>query len=151
MLNSQKTIEEFVQQKTLAVVGVSRNKDKFGNAIYRDLKKAGYRVFAINPNADMLEGDRCYAGLGALPEKPGGVVITLPPVKTIPVIEEAARQGIRYIWLQQGADSPEGEKLCRDLGLQLVSGECIFMYIEPVQSIHGFHRFFKRLFGKMPK
>lgn len=151
MINSQKTITEFLNQKTLAVVGVSRNKDKFGNMIYRDLKKAGYKVYAINPQADMLEGDRCYAGLGALPEKAGGVMLVIPPSKTIPVIEEAARLGISYVWLQQGADSPEAEQRCFELGLEVVSGECIYMFLEPVESIHKLHRFLRRLLGKMPK
>ncbi|MBP9040173.1 MAG: CoA-binding protein [Anaerolineaceae bacterium] len=151
MINSQKTITEFMNQKSLAVVGVSRNKDKFGNMIYRDLKKAGYKVFAINPQADMLEGDRCYAGLGALPEKVGGVMLIIPPTKTVPVIEEAARLGINYIWLQQGAESPEAELRCRELGLEVVSGECIYLYLKPVESIHKVHRFLRRLFGKMPK
>ena len=151
MKNSQKTIDEFLQQKTLAVVGVSRNKDKFGTVIYRDLKLKGYKMFGVNPNMDMVEGDRCYAGLGALPEKPGGVIIVLPPAEVIKVIEEAAALSIPYVWIQQGADSQEAEARCRELDLKFVSGECVFMFAEPVESIHKFHRFFKRLFGGMPK
>lgn len=151
MINSRKIIDEFVGLKTIAVVGVSRNKDKFGNAIYRDMKAKGYKMLAINPKLDMVEGDRCYAGLGALPEKPEGVIICINPLETVPVIEEAARLGIKYIWLQQGANSPEGEAKCQELGLNVVSGECIFMFLEPVTSIHAFHRFFVKLFGKLPK
>lgn len=151
MINSRKTIDEFMALKSIAIVGVSRNKDKFGNAIYRDLKAKGYKVMAVNPKLDMAEGDRCYAGLGALPEKAEGVVIVIPPAETVVVIEEAARLGIKYIWLQQGANSPEGEAKCQELGLNVVSGECIFMFLEPVQSIHGFHRFIWKLFGKYPK
>lgn len=151
MTTNLKTITEFLSQKTLAVVGVSRNKDKFGNMIYRDLRKAGYKVLAVNPQADMVEGDRCYAGLAALPEKVDGVMLVIPPTKTIPIIEEAARLGIKYIWLQQGADSPEAEQRCQELGIEVVNGECVYMYLEPVESIHKFHRFIRRLFGKMPK
>lgn len=151
MINSRKTIDEFMALKSIAIVGVSRNKDKFGNAIYRDLKAKGYKVMAVNPKLDMVEGDRCYAGLGALPEKADGVVIVISPAETVAVIEEAARLGIKYVWLQQGANSPESEAKCQELGLNVVSGECIFMFLEPVQSIHGFHRFIWKLFGKMPK
>jgi predicted CoA-binding protein len=151
MNNSRKTIEEFMALKTIAVVGVSRNKDKFGNAIYRDLKTKGRKVMAVNPKLDMAEGDRCYAGLGALPEKPEGVIIVISPSETIPVIEEAAQLGIKYVWLQQGANSPEGEAKCQELGVNVVSGECVFMFMDPVQSIHGFHRFINKVFGKMPK
>lgn len=151
MVTEQRSIDEFLQLKKIAVVGVSRNKDKFGNMIYRELKIAGYQVMAVNPNADMVEGDRCYAGLGALPEKPEGVVLVVPPKQAMEIVEEAARMGIRNIWVQQGADSLEIEKRCRDLELTAVNGECIFMFLEPVKSIHGFHRFLRKIFGKMPK
>jgi predicted CoA-binding protein len=150
MKNSKKTVDEFIRLKSFAVVGASRNKDKFGTAIYRDLKTRGFKVWAVNPKADMVEGDRCYAGLGALPEKPEGVIIVIPPSDTIPVIEEAAKLGIKYVWLQQGANSPEGETRCKELGLNFVSGDCIFMFMEPMESFHKFHRFLNKLFGKMP-
>jgi predicted CoA-binding protein len=151
MINSRKAIEEFLSQKSIAVVGASRNKDKFGTVIYRDLKTRGYTVYAVNPKADMVEGDRCFAGLGALPVKPDAAIVILPPSETIAIIEEAARLGIKHIWLQQGANSVEGEARCRELGLNFVSGECIFMFAEPMESFHKVHRFFNKLFGKMPK
>lgn len=151
MINSKKNIDAFLQQKKIAVVGVSRDKNKFGNMIYKDLKSAGYQVMAVNPNADMVEGDRCYAGLGALPEKPDGVLIVIPSKQGIEIIEEAARMGVRHVWVQQGADSPAVDKRLEELDLVAVSGECIFMFLEPVKSVHSFHRFFRRIFGKMPK
>ena len=151
MTNKKQMIEEFLAQKSLAVVGVSRNKDKFGNAIYRELKLKGYRVFAVNPKIDMAEGDRCFAGLGALPEIPAGVVIVVSPQTALPVIDEMARLGIKYCWLQQGADSPEAKKKCAELGINLVSGECVFMFLKPVESIHKFHRLIKTIFGGMPR
>ena len=141
----------FLSLKTLAIVGVSRNKDKFGNAIFRKMKAKGYKILAVNPRLDLVEGDRCYAGLGALPEKPEGVILAVSPSQTISVIEEAARLGSTYVWMQQGANSPEGEARCKELGLNFVSGECIFMFAEPMESFHKIHRFFNRLFGKMPK
>ncbi len=151
MINTLENIEKFLQLKKFAIVGVSRNKDKFGNMIYREMKSSGYQVMAVNPNADMVEGDRCFAGLGALPEVPDGVVVVVPPEDGVKVIEEAAALGINNIWVQQGANSSETDQKCTELNLNCVSGECIFMYLEPVKSIHGLHRFFRRLFGKMPK
>jgi predicted CoA-binding protein len=151
MINTKKNIDEFLQQEKIAVVGVSRNKDKFGNMIYRDMKTAGYKVMAVNPNADMVEGDRCYAGLGALPEKPDAVLIVLPSKQGLEIIEEAARMDVRHVWVQQGADSPEIDKRLNELDLVAVSGECVFMFLEPVKSVHAVHRFFRRIFGKMPK
>ena len=151
MKNSKGIVDEFLAQKTLAVVGVSRRKDKFGNVIYRELKTRGYQVMAVNPNADMVEGDRCYAGLGALPEKPQGIVLVIPPADGLKVLEDAAAAGIKYVWVQPGADSSVIEKRCQDLGFAAVVGECLLMFLSPVTSIHRIHRTFKSLTGRMPK
>ena len=151
MKNSMQAVNDFVNSKSVAIIGVSRNKDKFGNYLYREMKKKGYTVYAINPNMDMFEGDRCYAGLGALPEKPEAVLMSIQPAATLSVMEEMARLGIKKGWLQQGADSKEGEEKAKELGLELVSGECMMMFMQPVESIHKFHRGFKKLFGQLPK
>ncbi|HNS06461.1 MAG TPA: CoA-binding protein [Anaerolineaceae bacterium] len=151
MQNTRESIEKFLQLKKISVVGVSRNKDKFGNMLYRELKNSGYQVMAVNPNADMVEGDRCYAGLGALPVKPEGVVVVVTPAEALQVVEEAAGLGITHIWLQPGASSRETDQKCEELNLNWISGECLFMYLEPVKSVHAFHRFIRRLLGRMPK
>jgi predicted CoA-binding protein len=151
MRNTKKAIEEFLAQKSFAVVGVSRNKDKFGSAIYRDMKTKGLTVFGINPQMDMVEGDRCYAGLGALPEKPDAVVLVVPPPATLTAIDEMHKLGIKHLWIQQGAESKEAEEKAMSYGINLVSGECLFMYLPPVESLHKFHLFINRIFGKLPK
>jgi len=151
MKNSMNIIEEFLTLRTLAVVGVSRRKDKFGNVIYRELRARGYQVMAVNPNADMVEGDRCYAGLGALPEKPQGIVLVIPPDQGVKILEEAAAAGIKFVWVQPGADSPEIEKRCQEFGLSAVIGDCLLMFLSPVTSIHRIHRTLRRLTGRMPK
>lgn len=151
MRNSKSAIDEFLAQKTIAVVGASRSKDKFGFAVYHDLKTKGYKVFAVNPNADVVDGDRCYAGLGALPSPADAVIMVIPPAQTLPIIEEAGRLGIKHLWLQQGSNSLEGETKAKELGMNLVSGECIFMFAEPMESFHKVHRFFNKLFGLYPR
>jgi uncharacterized protein len=151
MKNSKQLIEEFTSLKSLAVVGVSRNKDKFGSMIYRELKAKGYKMFAVNPELDMFEGDRCYAGLGALPEKPEGVIIVVQPTAALKVLEDMAKQGIQYAWIQQGANSPENEAKAQELGLKVVAGECAFMFFPPIESIHKFHRTINKIFGKLPR
>ena len=74
---SKKLVEDFIAQKNIAVVGVSRKKSKFGNYIYRELKKKDYRVFAVNPKLEFTEGDKCYPDLSSIPEKLDGVVINV--------------------------------------------------------------------------
>lgn len=151
MKNNKQTMEEFLGSSTIAVVGASRDKSKFGNIIYRELKGHGYQALAVNPSADMVEGDRCYAGVGALPEKPDGVILVIPPAEGVKVIEEIARRDIQRVWIQPGANSPELDRKCEELNLSCTSGICILMHLEPVKSIHAVHRFFDRALGKTPK
>jgi predicted CoA-binding protein len=145
----QPAIQEFVQSKRLAVVGVSRNPNKFGNLAYNELKARGYQVFAFTPALQNLAGDPCYPNLAALTGQVDGVVVCVPPQQGMQVLREAAAAGVSKVWVQQQADSAELLALGQDLGLNLVSGKCILMYAEPVRSFHAFHRFFARIFGQL--
>ena len=142
-------ITDFVANKRVAVVGVSRYPKKFGSSIYTELKGRGYQVYGVNPAMEEIQGDRCYPNLTALKGQVDGAVICIKPKSVEPVLREAADIGLKNIWLQWGADTPENVKLGKDLGLNLVSGKCILMYAEPVRSFHTFHRFFVKLFGKL--
>jgi predicted CoA-binding protein len=66
-------------------------------------------------------------------------------------VKQAHEAGITRVWIQQMAQSPEALAYCEENDLSCVSGECILMYAEPVGSIHKFHRFFRKLFGRMPR
>jgi predicted CoA-binding protein len=142
-------IVDFIAGKRVAVVGVSRYSKKFGSSIYTELKGRGYQVYAVNPSVAEIKGEKCYPNLSALKGQVDGAVICIKPKLVEPVLREAAAIGLKNIWLQWGADTPETIKLGRELGLNLVSGKCILMYAEPVHSFHSFHRFFMKLFGKL--
>src|SRR3970282_114382 len=100
-------IRDFVHCQTIAVVGASRAGKKFGNMAYRDLKKRGYDVLAVHPTAQTLEGDTGYAALRDRRAPPGGVPLSRPPDRAAPVLPDPADVGVRNVWLQQGAESPE--------------------------------------------
>jgi len=144
-------VEGFLAQRELAVAGVSGTRKKFGNSVYRDLKTKGYRVFAVNPNAETVEGDPCYHNLNALPDPVQGVVIVVPPSETEKIVEDAARAGIRHIWIQQGAESDTAIEFCREQGMNVVHGECILMFAEPVGFLHRVHRWIRGMLGKLPE
>lgn len=150
-MTSRAAIQEFFALKVLAVAGVSRNKAKFGYTIFNDLKTRGYTVYPINPNAESIDGDKCYPSLAALPQKPQGIVIVTPPAQSEALVREAGKAGIEHIWLQQGAESPSAIQFCQQNGLKVVSGECIFMYAEPSAWFHGIHRWINKAIGKEPK
>ena len=149
-MTSKKIVDEFLLQKKIAVVGVSRKKTKFGNAIYKELKQKGYNVFPINPHINTFEGDACYPDLLSLPEKVDAVVINVPSVQTEKVVREAKQAGINKVWLQQGSQSEEAVKFCEENGIDYVSNECILMFAQPSAFIHSAHRWVWGVLGKLP-
>ncbi len=144
-------IDAFLTQHRLAVVGVSRGGKKFGNLAYRELKTKGYQLFPINPNADSIEGDRCYPSLTALPEPVDGVLIVVPPAETEQVVQDAAAAKIRRVWMQQGAESEAAIRFCQQNGIDVVHNECILMFAEPTAFGHRMHRWVWGLLGKLPR
>jgi predicted CoA-binding protein len=150
-MTAKATVREFLEQPTLAVVGVSRAGNKFGNAAYKELKSKGYRVYPVHPEADVIDGDRCYPSLSALPEPADGVLVVVPPQQTEKVVREAAEAGIRRVWMQQGAESVTAIRFCEEQGMDVVHNECVLMFAEPTAFPHRLHRCVWRLLGKLPE
>ena len=149
---SKHEIDEFLAQKTLAIAGVSRSGKKFGNTILKDLTTLGYRLLPLHPKAVEVGGHRAYPSFAALPEPVGGVIVVVPPAQAESVVKAAAAHGIRRVWLQQGAASPEAIRFCEDNGISVVHGECVLMYLKPSTSwIHSAHRWVWELVGRAPK
>jgi len=148
-MTTKAVAEDFIDQRTLAIVGVSRSGKKFGNAASRELRKKGYRVLPVHPEADSIDGERCYPSLGALPEQVGGVLVVVPPQQTEQVVRQAVDAGIRRVWMQQGAESKAAIDFCRERGVSVVHGECILMFAAPTGA-HKLHHWVWRLFGRLP-
>jgi hypothetical protein len=148
---AKRLVDEFVAQRSLAVVGVSRSGKGFGNAAMRELAANGYRVHPVHPTAGSAQGVPCVQDLASLSEPVGGVLIVVPPAQTERVVREAASAGIRRVWMQQGSSSPAAIAYCADQGIDAVHGECILMYLSRGPAIHRFHRGLRRLFGRMPR
>lgn len=145
------TIDDFLAQKTLALVGASRGGRKFGNAVLKELLAKGYEVLPVHPEAAAIGGVACSPSLAKLPKEVDGLVLVVPPSQTEKLVKEAAAAGIKRIWMQRGAESPEALRLCRENGIAVVHGECILMFAEPTVSVHRFHRWLWGVLGKLPK
>ena len=139
-------IQAFIAGKRIAVVGASRtNKNKFGNMAAAELKRRGYEVYFVHPEAASINDEAAYPNLGALGEQVDGVLVSLPAEKGADVLRDAAAAGIRNVWVQQGGESAELIKLGEELKLNLIAGKCILLYAEPVRGFHSIHRFVARL------
>jgi uncharacterized protein len=118
---------QFAHFRTWAVVGVSANKEKYGNIIFLQLRQANYKVYAVNPALQTVEGAPCYPNLSALPEVPEVVNVVVPPALGEAVVEECLTLGIQRIWFQPGAESEAAINKAKAGGMQVLSNACILL------------------------
>jgi predicted CoA-binding protein len=128
-------IEDALHCRRVVVAGATDNPAKFGYDVYRALKAAGYRVFALNPNADTVDGDPAYPALDNLPE-PAELIVTVtqPPV-TEQLAREAHRAGISIIWMQEGSESTAAVREAEANGLRVIhGGPCVLTELHRTRS-----------------
>jgi len=147
---------EFLAKKRVAVTGVSRSpKDHGSNVVYRRLRERGYDVFAVNPNADEVEGDRCYHDLGAIPGGVDWVVIGTRPETADASMRECLDLGIKRVWMHrsfgQGSVSASAATVGRDHGAQVIDGGCPCMFDPTADPGHKAMRVVLTLTGKVPR
>ncbi|HLP74465.1 MAG TPA: CoA-binding protein [Bacteroidales bacterium] len=145
-----KQINEFIESQPIAMVGVSRNPKKFGQAAFRELKEKGLRIIPVNPEADQILGEKSYRSISMLPPEVGGVIIMTKKNSTASVVREAKEKGIKNIWIQQHAETPEALEELKGTGINCITGECILMHFR-ANGIHKFHGMIMKLFGRFPK
>ena len=111
----------------IAVVGVSRNPEKWGYKIFKTLleKYPNIRIYPVNPKADEILGHKAYRSIKELPETPDIVITVVPPRITEVVVRQAAEIGVRYVWMQPGSESEEAIKVAEDSGIIVFHNICI--------------------------
>jgi hypothetical protein len=92
---------------SVAVIGATDHPAKYGGIIYRDLKRKGFEVFAVNPYRETVDGDPCWKSVKDLPRTPSIADFVIPAKRGLQVLDECEEAGILNIWLQPGAESPE--------------------------------------------
>ena len=103
MQSVKEAAAEFLANKRIAVTGVSRTPKNHGsNNVYKRLRQSGYDVFAVNPNADEVEGDPCYQDLKSIPGGVQAVVIGTRPEIAEDTMRECAELGITQVWMHRG-------------------------------------------------
>ncbi len=146
----------FLAEKRIAITGVSRNPEGHGsNAVYKKLRSLGYEVFAVNPNADEVEGDKCFHDLRSIPGGVGAVMIGTRPEHALGTMTEATELGIKHVWLHKsigtGSASEEAAAAGRAKGISVINGGCPLMF-DPASDFG--HKAMRVLFtwtGKVPR
>ena len=144
----------FLANNRVAVTGVSRTPKTHGsNNVYRRLRERGYEVFAVNPNAQEVEGDRSYPDLKSIPGGVEAVVIGTRPEIAEDTMHECAELGIKHVWMHRGPGagsvSATATDYGREHGITVIDGGCPLMF-EPAADLgHKIMRFVYA--GKVPK
>jgi hypothetical protein len=147
---------EFLASKRVAVTGVSRTPASHGsNVVYKRLRERGYEVFAVNPNAAEVEGDRAYPDLRSIPGGVDAVVIGTRPEIAEETMRECAELGIARVWMHRsfgaGSVSEAAAVYGREHGIAVIDGGCPCMF-EPTADLgHKAMRWVFTLNGHVPR
>ena len=156
MATMQEAAAAFLAKKRVAVTGVSRDPGGHGsNVVYRRLRERGYDVFAVNPNADEVEGDHCYDDLRSIPGGVDAVVIGTRPEHALATVQECAELGIGQVWMHRGPGggsvSPQAAAYGREQGIQVIDGGCPCMFGPTADFGHKVMRRVFTLTGNVPR
>jgi hypothetical protein len=156
MSTVKEAASEFLASKRIAVTGVSRNPSGHGsNVVYQRLRDRGYEVFAVNPNADQVEGDPCYQNLESIPGGVDAVVIGTRPEVAEATMRECVDLGIRHVWMHrsfgEGSVSDVATEFGRSQGISVIDGGCPCMFDPTADPGHKAMRFIFTLTGKVPR
>ena len=147
---------EFLAKKRVAVTGVSRTPANHGsNVVYKRMRERGYEVFAVNPNADQVEGDRCYPDLRSIPGGVEVVVIATRPETAESTMRECAELGIKHVWMHRlmgaGSVSQAATDYGRQHGITVIDGGCPLMFPPTSDGGHRVMRWMSTLAGNAPR
>lgn len=147
---------EFLSHRRVAVTGVSREPANHGsNVVYQRLKERGYDVVPVNPNAEVVEGDRCYPDLHAIPGSVEAVVIGTRPDRALATVQECEDLGIHDVWMHRsfggGSVSDEATAYGREHGMTVIDGGCPLMFEPAADFAHKLLRRVMTWKGNVPK
>lgn len=150
-MTKKESIIQFLAPKKLAIVGVSRNTKKFGYTVFNELQQKGFDVCPVNPKTKDINGVKCYNSVSEIPAEYQKLLIITPKNETDIVLKQAAEKGIKHVWVQQMSNTKDTSKIAKENDIDLIDKECIFMFAEPVTSVHKFHKFLRKIFGQLPR
>jgi len=153
-MTERQLIDDFLAQKRIAVIGVSRNPRDFTRTMFNEFIRRGYDAVPVNPNAAEIDGRKSFARAGQIDPKADAALIMTPATQSEAVARECAEAGIQRIWFYRatgrGAVDERAVDFCESRGMSVVAGRCPFMFF-PGPGFHGMHAFFLKLIGRYPR
>lgn len=139
-------VNNYLNVKAVAIVAVSRNPNAFSRKLFNAFLRRGLKVYPVNMNAQEIDGVRTYQSISELPSDVEAAYIIKRRDIALEMAKQAAQRGIKKIWIHVKCDSAEADALAAAHGLSIISGQCFFMWAEPLKGVHWFHRFIHDLF-----
>jgi predicted CoA-binding protein len=154
-MSNLKQIQEFLGQKRLAIAGVSQQPKDFSRSLFREFQARGYDTVPVNPVAQEIDGQRCFARVQEIQPPVDGVLLMTSPKVTETVVRDCAEAGIKRVWMYRaagsGAVSVEALQFCAANGISVIPGECPFMFFPGAGWGHRFHGWVKKIAGAYPR
>jgi uncharacterized protein len=152
---SRESIEDFLAQKRIAIVGMSREAKSMSEAVFKELSRCGYDVVPVNPKVQEVMGRKCFARVQDIKPPVDAALLMTSPAVTETVVEDCAECGIKRVWMHrgagQGAVSEKAIEVCRERGIRVIPGECPLMFLPQSGGIHHLHGFIRKITGRYPR
>ncbi|PLX05253.1 MAG: hypothetical protein C0594_07970 [Marinilabiliales bacterium] len=148
---TKQSIDAFLNEKNIALIGVSAKKKNFGRSLIPELQKRNHTVFLVHPDSKEIDGIQCISSIKELPNEVNAIHISVSKDNTEKLLDEIVQSNIDHIWIQQMSETQNIIDTLSATNKNFIYKQCLFMFMEPVKGIHSFHRGLKSLFGKLPK
>ncbi len=146
-------INNFLAQKRLAIVGVSRHPQDYTRVVMREFVVRGYEVAPVNPNCTAVEDRSCVSRVGDVAPPVNAALIFVPTDRIGEVVKDCAANGVRHIWIRQQVDADAAATLARlrAEGIGVVVGECPLMFLPNAGFFHRFHGMLAKVTRQFPR
>lgn len=149
------TIEDFLAQKRIAMPGISRDPANFSVKLFEELCRRGYDVVPVNPHMAEVQGRRCFTRVQDIQPPVEAALLMTSSEATETVVHDCAEAGIRRVWMYRatgkGSVSAKAVAFCRGRGIEVVPGQCPFMFLPDTAGVHRFHGFIRKITGRYPR
>ena len=154
-MSSMEQIQDFLDHKRIALVGVSRQPNDFSRSMFREFVNRGYDMVPVHPDLPEVEGRHCYAHVQDIQPPVDGVLFMTPPEVTAQLVPDCKAAGVTRVWMFRGtgygAASNDTVVACEEQGMSVIPGECPFMFLPRTQWFHRFHGFVRKIRGAYPE
>ena len=152
---SLEMIEDFLGQKRIAMIGVSRDAKHFSMTLFEELCRRGYDVVPVNPRTPSINGRHCFARVQDIQPPVTAALLMTSSEVTERVIEDCYVAGIKQVWMYRaagrGAVSMRAVEFCRAKGMEVIPGQCPFMFLPGAEGVHRLHGFLRKITGRYPR